>query len=203
MRKTELSANIPAPVWKGALQFHTGGVTRFYGPMESGKTRVMIALILYLVEYEHFPGNRIFCNTWLDIPGAHWLRNAEMRKVLRRALNTETGAGRWNRCIFAIMDADDVYSHIDQADKECYTDIKKASQAYKRNIHLFYEVHDGLGVPKYLRDKTEVSMYPVPNERDDSVTVYVADAHYNVNYQFTIGRISSMHGRYRRFDENY
>jgi len=203
MRKTERSDDITAPVWPGALQFHTGGITKFRGAMETGKTRAMILLLNYLLRYQGFTGDRVFCNSWLWVPGSHWLRNSELRKVLRRAFNTETGSGRWNHCIFIIMDADDVYSHIEQADKECYQDIKKASQAYKRNIHLFYEVHEGLGVPKYMRDKTEVSILPKPDEYTDSMELFVADGHYKENYIIPIQGVSWTHDKYRRFDENY
>lgn len=201
--KTELSQNIDAPVWKGRLRFHTGGITKFWGPMECSKTRAMIALTVYLLKYQNFECNRIFSNCWLQLPGSHWLRNDELRKILRRAFNTETGGGKWNKCIFLLMDADDIYSHITQADKECYQDIKKASQAYKRNIHLFYECHEGLGVPKYLRDKTEMSIRPMPNKQQDKLQLYVADGHYGVNYKIPIDNISSVNGMYRRFDENY
>jgi hypothetical protein len=203
MFRTELAKDIITPVWTGPLHFHTGGITKIWGPMETSKTRTMIALLLYLLRYQRFENSRVFSNTWLDIPGSHWLRNDELRKVLRRAFNTETGGGRWNRCIFLIMDADDIYSHVVQADKECYQDIKKASQAYKRNIHLFYEVHEGLSVPKYLRDKTEISIRPVPNEREDRVMLYVADGHYDKNYCIPIERLSTVNRLYRRFDENY
>lgn len=201
--KTELSNKIETPVWKGPLRFHTGGITKFRGPMECGKTRTMIALLFGLIRQQGFQGNRVFSNCWLDVPGSHWLRNDELRKVLRRAFNTETGEGRWNKCIFLLMDADDIYSHITQADRECYLDIKKASQAYKRNIHLFYEVHEGLGVPKYLRDKTEVSVRSKAFEHQDRVEAYVADGHYGVNYMLPISNISWTHNKYRRFDPNY
>lgn len=203
MQRTEFSSNIPAPVFKGHLRFHTGGVTKFRGPMECSKTRTMIAMLYYLIKNQGFRNTNVFSNCWLALPGSHWLRNNEMRKVLRRAFNTETGGGKWNKCIFLLMDADDIYSHIDQADKECFSDIKKASQAYKRNIHLFYEVHEGLGVPKYLRDKTEISVRPFANEKTDEVVLYVADGHYDKNYTVTIGNISWVNNRYRRFDENY
>jgi len=101
------------------------------------------------------------------------------------------------------MDADDIYSHVTQADKECFQDIKKASQAYKRNIFLFYEIHEGLSVPKYLRDKTEISIRPLPNEREDRIDLYVADGHYGKNYRIPIDGISAVNSKYRRFDENY
>lgn len=201
--ETELANNIKTPVWKGPLLFHTGGITKFWGPMECSKTRAMIALLFYLIEYQKFENTRVFSNCWIDMPGSHWLRNDELRKILRRAFNTETGAGKWSKCIFLIMDADDIYSHITQVDKECYQDLKKASQAYKRNIHLFYEVHEGLSVPKYMRDKTEISIRPVPHESLDNIDLFFADGHYNKNYKITIENISSVNAKYRRFDENY
>ena len=203
MTDTELSQNIKTPVWKGALQFHTGGITKFWGPMESSKTRAMIALLIYLLKYQNFENSRVFANCWLDLPGSHWLRIDELRKVLRRAFNTESGGGRWNKCIFLIMDADDIYSHITQVDKECFQDLKKASQAFKRNIHLFYECHEGLSVPKYLRDKTEMSIRPVPDKVNDRIELFVADGHYCKNYKIPIDSISCVNSMYRRFDENY
>lgn len=201
--ETELSDRIITPVWKGELKFHTGGITKFRGPMETSKTRSMIALLFYLIENQDFQSNRVFSNSWIDLPGSHWLRNDELRKVLRRAFNTETGGGGWNRCIFLIMDADDLYSHITQADRECYQDLKKASQAFKRNIHVFYEVHEGLSVPKYLRDKTEISVRPVPHAKEDRVDLYVADGHYGKNYIIPINGISWVNDKYLRFKENY
>lgn len=203
MTDTELAQDIVTPVWKGPLRFHTGGITKFWGPMETSKTRAMIALLVYLLQYQDFENSRVFANCWLDLPGSHWLRNDELRQVLRRAFNTESGAGRWNKCIFLLMDADDIYSHITQVDKECFQDLKKASQAYKRNIHLFYECHEGLSVPKYLRDKTEMSIRPVPNEALDRIELYVADGHYGKNYKIPIENISCVNKMYRRFDENY
>lgn len=201
--KTELSSEIVTPVWTGTLRFHTGGIVKFRGVMESSKTRAMIAILFNLIETQQFENSRVFSNCWIDLPGSHWMRNDELRRVLRRAFNTETGGGRWNRCIFLMMDADDVYSHVTQADKECYLDIKKASQAFKRNIYLLYEVHEGLSVPKYLRDKTEISIRPVPDEKRDHVDLMVADGHYGVNYCIPVDNISAINSKYRRFDENY
>lgn len=198
-----LASDIKTPVFNGPLRFHTGGIVKFWGPMECNKTRSMIALLQGIMRQQRFSGANVFSNCWLNIPGSHWLRNDEMRKVLRRAFNTETGAGRWAKCIFLIMDADDVYSHVDQANKECYEDIKKASQAYKRNMYLLYEIHDGLGVPKYLRDKTEVSIRPKPDEKNDHVDLYVADGHYGINYILPVDRMSRVNGMYRRFDDNF
>lgn len=203
MQGLELASQIETPVWDKPLKFHTGGVVKFWGPMECSKTRSMIALLQYLVEVQGFRGDMVFSNTWIDVPGMHWLRNDELRQLLRRAFNTETGRGRWNKCVFLLMDADDIYSHVTQADMECYRDIKKASQAYKRNMYLFYEIHEGLGVPKYLRDKTEISIRPVPNLKQDKVMLYVADGHYGVNYTIPVDNISAVNGKYRRFDENY
>lgn len=199
----ELSKKIAAPVWAAALKFHTGGVIKFWGPMECGKTRAMIAIGFYLIEYEGFRGNRVFSNCWINIPGVHQVENEELRKLLRRAFNTEVGGGRWNKCIFIISEADDVYSHITQADKECYFDLKKVSQAYKRNNYVLYEVHEGLSIPKYLRDKTEVSIRPVTHEKEDRVDLIVADGHFGRNYTVPINGISAINSQYRRFQEIY
>lgn len=196
----EVSADIDTPIWDLPLDFQEGGVYKFWGPMECSKTRAMIATILNLVYRHYYLGNRIFANCWLDIPGAHWLSNDELKKLLRRAFNTEIGQGRWAKCIFAIMEADDLYSHITQADKECYKDLKAASQAKKRNQHLIYEVHEGRGVPKYLRDKTEISIRPVPDNRKDSVSLYVCNGQYGRSLVVPIENISRVNGRYRRFD---
>ena len=169
--------------------------------MESGKTRAMIATLYELVNKQGFPPDRVYANCWLALRGSHWLRNDELRKVLRRAFNTETGGGRWNKCIFMIMEADDLYSHITQSDKECFFDIRKASQAYKRNQYLLYEVHEGAGVPKYMRDKTEISIKPFPNEYLDRLDLLVCDGHYDKTYMLPVTGISSVNKLYRRFDE--
>ena len=42
-------------------------------------------------------------------------------------------------------------------------------------MHLFYEIHEGLSVPKYLRDKTEISIRPVPYDKENRVDWMVAD----------------------------
>jgi hypothetical protein len=202
-RKSEYSNEIETPVFTGNLRFHTGGIIKFRGAMESGKTRGMFACLFQVIKTQNFDPKNVFCNCWVDLPGAHWLRNDELRKVIRRAFNTEFGGGRWAKCIFLVMDADDLYSHITQSDKECYEDIKRASQAYKRNMYLFYEIHDGLGVPKYLRDKTEVSIAPRADEPNDRLDLYVADRHYNQRYILPIEHISRINARYRRFDDNF
>lgn len=196
----ENSEMIPTPVWETPLSFHEGGVYKFYGPMECSKTRAMIATILYLVQYRGYLNNRVFANCWLDLPGSHWLTNDELKKVLRRAFNTEVGQGRWDRCIFAIMEADDLYSHITQADRECYYDLRKASQSMKRNIHLLYEVHEGRGVPKYMRDKTEISIRPVAYLREDRLDLYVCNGQYSRMLVIPVTDISLVNNRYRRFD---
>ena len=171
--------------------------------MECGKTRVMIATLYELIKKQRFTPSRIFANCWLDIPGSHWLRNDELKKVLRRAFNTEIGEGRWNMAIFLIMEADDLYSHITQSDKQCFEDIKTASQAYKRNQYLLYEVHEGFGVPKYLRDKTEISCRPYPNEPENLAECIICDGHFGVKYSQKVTNLSAINGRYHRFSELY
>jgi len=200
LHAVERSEDIITPMWSNRLSFHEGGVYKFWGPMECSKTRAMIATIINLVEHRHYFGNRVFANCWLDIPGSHWLSNYELKKVLRRAFNTEVGAGRWNKCIFAIMEADDLYSHITQSDKECFQDLLKASQSMKRNQHLLYEVHEGRAVPKFMRDKTEISVRPVADDRHDKLYLYVCNGQYNRTLIVPVENISSVNGRYRRFD---
>ena len=163
----------------------------------------MIATLFELVNSQGFPADRVFANCWLDLPGSHWLRNDELRKILRRAFNTEVGAGQWSKCIFLIMECDDVYSHITQADKECFEDIRRVSQSYKRNQYLMYEVHEGRGVPKYLRDKTEISVRPYPIGKHDRLDCLVCDGHYDKVYMQQIHGISAVNSKYHRFSELY
>lgn len=200
---TVKSAEIKTPVWRAPLAFHEGGIIRFQGPMESSKTRAMLAVLFQLLNHHGYDGSRVFANCWLEVPGSRWLRNEELRQVLRRAFNTETGGGRWNKCIFMVMEADDVWSHITQTDKECFFDLKKASQSYKRNMYLMYEVHEGLSVPKYLRDKTEISVRPVPDEKENHLDMIVCNGHYDTLTVVPIDNISWVNDKYRRFDELY
>lgn len=164
----------------------------------------MISHAFRLVNEANYRGSEIFSNCWLDIPGAHWLSNDEIKKVLRRAFNTEAGEGRWNHTIFMIMEADDLYSHIVQSDKECYKDILKASQTSKRNQYLMYEIHDGLGVPKYLRDKTEISIKPLNlDEKTDCLHYLICNGAYEINLADWVKPISWINNKYHRFEELY
>ena len=200
---TIAAADIVTPVWKRPLSFHEGGVAKFWGPMECSKTRAMIAVMYRLLNTHFYSGDRVFSNCWLDVPGAHWLRNDELKKVLRRAFNTEAGAGRWNKCIFLIMETDDLYSHLTQSDGECFQDLKKASQSLKRNIFLMYEVHEGRGVAKFLRDKTEISIRPLFDEKKDHLDLYVCNGAYDTISIIPVDGISRVNGRYKRFEELY
>jgi len=200
-RPVELSSDILTPVYSQQLSFIAGGVIKYRGPMRSGKTRIMIAHNFQLVERLGYRGSDIFANCWLDIPGSHWLSNDELKKVLKRAFNTEAGAGRWNHKIFDVMEADDLYSHITQSDKQCYNDLQKASQACKRNQYLFYEVHDGLGVPKFMRDKTEISIKPLYlDAQGDCLHFLICNGAYEANYTDSVKPISWVNDKYRRFD---
>jgi hypothetical protein len=201
-RPVETSDDIPTPVWTEPLSFIAGGVIKYRGPMKSGKTRLMIAKTFQFIDTMGYRGEDIFANCWIDIPGAHWLSNDELKKVLKRAFNTEAGNGRWNHKIFNVMEADDLYSHITQSDKKCYEDLQKASQACKRNQYLQYEIHDGLGVPKFLRDKTEISIKPLAlDEQEDKLSFLICNGAYEVNLVDWVRPISWVNDKYRRFDE--
>ena len=99
------------------------------------------------------------------------------------------------------MEADDLYSHIEQSDKRCYQDIKTASQACKRNQYLMYEMHDGLGVPKFMRDKTEISIKPLFIDKNDRLHYLICNGAYEANYLDNVGPISLVNNMYHRFDE--
>ena len=197
----ETSEDIRTPVWRHQLSFLAGGVCKFRGPMKSGKTRIMMAYAFNLIKTMGYRGNQVFANCWLDIPGAHHLSNDELKAVLHRAFNSEIGEGRWNHCMFLIMEADDLYSHIKQMDKQCFEDIKTASQSCKRNQYLLYEVHDGLGVPKYLRDKTEQSIKPLFIDKNGDMHFLLCNGSLQQSYTNTVIDIARMNNKYHRFDE--
>lgn len=198
----ETSLEIKTPVIKRPPRFHEGGVVKLWGPMECGKTKMMIALVLRLLKRGYI-GSDIYCNCWLNIPGSHMLRNDELKKVLRRALNTEIGEGRWNGKIFLIMEADGLYSHLTQTDKECFQDFRFASQCLKRNIWIFWETHDGKGVPKYLRDKTEISVRTAHIEQLDCINYVIVNGPYDYVGVSSVRQASAVNGMYRRFQELY
>jgi hypothetical protein len=201
-RPVQLSNQIVTPVWTRPLSFIAGGVLKYRGPMKSGKTRIMIAHIFQLVMNLRYRGDQIFANFWIDIPGAHWLSNDELKKLLRRAFNTQCGEGRWNHCIFALSEADDLYSHITQSDTQCFQDIQRASQACKRNQYLLYEIHDGLGVPKFMRDKTEISIKPLYlEEKMDCLHFLICNGSYESILVDEVRPISWVNNKYHRFDE--
>lgn len=195
------ACDVVTPVYRNQLSFAAGGVVKFRGPMKCGKTRLMISKTYQLLDCGYH-GNEVYANCWLDIPGAHWLSNDEWRTLIRRAFNTEAGAGRWNHTIWLGMETDDIWSHIKQSDQMCFEDIRKASQVCKRNQYLFYEMHDGLGVPKYLRDKTEISVKPLRVDgATDTLHYLVCNGAYEVNYTDWVSPISWVNDKYRRFDE--
>lgn len=199
---TETSADIVTPVYDSQLAFHEGAVIKFWQYMEKSKTRCMIAYMYYLLEKRGYKGHEVYANCWLDVPGAHWLSNEEFRKVCRRAFNTEATRGRFAHSIFLAMDADEIWSYVVQADKECYNDLKKLPKCMKRNMYFLYEIHEGKGVPKYLRAMTEISGKPFPDENSDHVDLVVCNGHHGNNYIVPIDYISRVNKRYNRFGDD-
>jgi hypothetical protein len=166
--------------------------------MESGKTISMMGLVRYLVEERNFRGDHIFGNFWFDEPGYHGLLNDDLCRLMRRIFNTEVG--KWRKIIILIMEADSLYSHKDSGDKEAFEDLKGLSQAMKLNTWVIYEMHEGLGVNKYLRDKTEISIKPTMYRKENMIRWDIINGHYNQLYVNWLYQIDELYGRYRRFD---
>lgn len=199
---TEKSADIITPVYDDELGFDEGAVIKFWQYMQKSKTRSMIAFLFYLLEKRGYTGDEVYANCWLDVPGAHWLSNEEFRAVCRRAFHTEATRGQFSHTIFLAMDADEIWSYVVQADKECYNDLKKLPKCMKRNMYFLYEIHEGKGVPKYLRAMTELSCKPHPNNARDMVDLAVCNGHHGVNYTVPIEHISRVNGKYDRFGDD-
>jgi hypothetical protein len=197
----ELCINIKTPVYLGEMSFEEGNVYCFEAYQKKSKTRSMIAWAQDLIENHGYAGYEVYANAWLAIPGSHWLSDDEFKKLLHRAFNTEVGKRQWCHTIWLLFDADDVYSHVTQADKVCYEDTKALYKCSKRNIYFLIEKHEGRGVPKNLRDKTEVSIEPYPDEDNDSVDLLISDGDVGKIYVRTIENISAANDLYHRFDE--
>lgn len=198
--KRSIDIETPGPL---PLFFRNGGVAEFTGVMECGKTIAQILTVCELVEVYGFPPNRIFSNIWIDIPGVNHLTNTELKKVLRRAFgkdSKELGLFTW--CIFVIGEADSLYSHLDSTSKfrnEGADDIWNLSQAYRFNCHVLIEYHEGLGVLKFMRDKTEVGIEPSYNESTDELIETIYNGHYDIILERTIGDASWVFDKYKRF----
>jgi len=206
--RTLTSKDIITPIYRRRMEFHQGGVFKMRGYMESRKSSVMIAYAKHLIDHCGYHGFEVFANAWLSIAGSHWLDNAEFLKLCIRAFadqknGGEVGGGRFNHTIWLAFEADDLWTYVDQADKQCATQLRKLAQNYKRNIHFCYEMHEGKGVPAFLRQKTEISIKPRPDDPRDGVDLLVSNGHYGYNCLVPIERISVVNKMYRRFDELY
>jgi hypothetical protein len=194
----KIETPVPLPLF-----FKNGGVTEFTGVMECGKTVDQIITVCQLVEEYDFPRDRIFSNIWLDIPGTHFMSNKELKKVIRRAFGKDSKElGMFTRCIFVIGEADSLYSHresVGNIGNDGSEDFWNLSQAYRFNCHVLIEYHEGLGVLKLLRDKTEIGIEPEYDEYRDEIHEVIYNGHYDVILERTRGNVSSVFPMYKRF----
>jgi hypothetical protein len=178
-------------------KFETGGVVKWRGVMESGKTIGMMATYKQL-RLDGFKACNAYGNMWLNDPGFHYCTNEELRAVVRKAFNTEIG--QWRQIVILMMEADSVYSHKDYSEKELTEDLRGFSQAMKLNNWFIYEMHEGAGVLKLLRDKTEISIKPTYYRDQDVMHLSIINGHYNQLFENWIYQPSRLHGSYLRFD---
>lgn len=198
-KSLEYSRDIPAP---GPIEprYNTGGVGSITGVMESGKSLALIALIYYLIKFKGYDPTRVFSNCWIDIPGIHHVSNRELKKLLHRAYGKDSPElGQWTGCIFVIMEADSLYSHLDSTDKEGSHDLWNLSQSLRFNNYVLYEYHEGLGVLKFLRDKTELGYEPFYNRATDHMDLVLYNGHHMNYWLIPIDNISYFHNKYKRF----
>jgi hypothetical protein len=179
-----------------------GGTVAFRGPTGCGKTIVMIARVFHIIESDdNFSGSRVFGNRWIDLAGYNYMCNQELKKLLYRAFSPDSPeSGEWNGCIFLVFECDSLFTHLDSSDKELSRKFLNLSQATCYNTWVMTEYHEGIGVLRIIRDKTEIIVEPTYDKKNDRITQEIFNGQKLSSWDQDLENASSYFDYYKRRD---
>lgn len=154
-------------------------IYRLIGIQGCGKNLTKVGMAAYFViNYpEIYSWDNIYSNFHTVFPGAHFLKNKDMKAFLRKifAAPPDGELGQHKNIIVLIDEIDGLYPQWGHADKEAQHDLSGAYQDEKLHLQVFCSTHKPDNFNKIIRDCCEIITLPELDESEGILYITFLD----------------------------
>ena len=180
-------------------------IARVIGNQGCGKNVLMTVMAHFWVKNvpEVYSFDRIYANYHLVYPGAHYLKNKDMKLQLRKMFAKEEDggemvSGKWDNTIVLIDEIDGLYPQWGHGDAEARKDLSGVYQDEKMHVQMYCTTHKPNNFNKIMRDASTVIAIPDLDKFEDTLYVKFIDGRYRTVNEMNIHPASYYFGCYSR-----